>query len=97
MKIGKYFKGRYIKAADLDGSTVVTIKAVKEEDFEEGPKPVVYFQEMEQGLVLNRTNAGRTVQLYGGDTDGWIGKKIIFKRQDLDEFMSRWRIDGAKR
>ena len=39
-------------------------------------KPVVYFENKEKGLVLNKTNATVIAAGYGPETDGWVGKPI---------------------
>lgn len=60
---------------------VVTIKNVtsaKLPDFQgnDKNKEVVYFQETDKGLVLNKTNVKMLVKLLGRETDEWRGKKI---------------------
>lgn len=78
--INDAFPSKYIKASDLQGTEpVVTIKRVAFEDVgkDKERKPIVYFKGKDKGLVLNKTNANKIVQLSGrGDTDDWKGLQI---------------------
>lgn len=78
--INDAFPSKYIKATDLKGTEpVVAIDRVEYEAVgrEKDRKAVVYFQGKEKGLVLNKTNAMKIVQLSGsGDTDDWNGFRI---------------------
>ena len=61
MNINKAFPSKYLKASDFDDvDTSCTIKRVAMEhigqDKDEPPKPIVYFEEMDKGLVCNKTN-----------------------------------------
>lgn len=80
MNINSAFPSKYLKASDLgDAQPVVTIDHVAMEDIgrDKERRPIVYFQGKEKGLVLNKTNANKIVELSGsGDTDDWPGVKI---------------------
>lgn len=83
MKIGQMFSGNYLKAADLDDELlVVTIENVeavslRDNSGSEVIKPVLHFNGMESGLVLNKTNANMVCKALGSDdTDDWVGRKI---------------------
>jgi hypothetical protein len=78
---------RYLSFADLRGRDVtVTIESVSRQEMverEKGSKKtrkikraVVEFVGKDKGMVLKATNAGTIVDLYGTDTDNWIGKQI---------------------
>ncbi len=79
MLISKTFKGQYIKADQLDGQRQrLTIAGVEMASFADGTsKPVLRFDESDQGLVLNRTNAEAIAVELGDNTDGWIGKQVV--------------------
>lgn len=70
---------KYVKAEDLKGRDIpVVIGNVSVEKMEDGQtKPVVYFQGKEKGLVLNMTNKNMIKDLYGVETNGWIGKPVM--------------------
>lgn len=86
MKVSTLFKGKYLKAASLGGAPVrVTIESLTMEELGEDKeeKPVVYFQNKDQGLVLNRTNASVLADLFGDESDGWIGKQIVLSPEKV--------------
>ena len=55
----------------------VTISHVEMSDIGGEHKPILYFQGKEKGVVLNKTNAGSIVNLFGDDTEAWEGQPII--------------------
>lgn len=82
MKLNDVFPSKYIKAADLQGgSPTVEISDAQIEQLGDDRKLVIYFKGKQKGLVCNRTNADAIAYLYGDDTDGWIGKKIMLTSQ----------------
>jgi hypothetical protein len=78
MKISTAFPSRWLKAGDLDGDTVLTITKCSIEEVGQGQeeKPVLWFAEVDQGLILNKTNANTVADLFGDETTQWTGKKI---------------------
>jgi len=76
---------QWLKAGDLQGRDVtVTISHVASEDVGDGSKPVVYFQDKEKGLVLNRTNGSTIADLHGIETNNWQGKQITLFPTQVD-------------
>ena len=104
MDISKAFPSKYLKALDDipdDEAPIYTIRAVETETVGQGPdavdKPVMYFDEVNKGLVLNRTNAGVVEKLYGRDTDDWIGRRVglyVAEVQFKCEMVPAIRIKG---
>jgi hypothetical protein len=77
MNINSAFPSTYLKAADLQGKSVtLTMDHVTMEDIGGDQKPVLYFQGTERGIVLNKTNTSIISEMYGYETDDWVGKKI---------------------
>lgn len=81
MNINSAFPSKYLKADDCDEDVTATIKAVKMETVGQGPKaelkPIVFFNELSKGLVLNKTNAKMIAKIAGqDDTDEWVGTKV---------------------
>jgi hypothetical protein len=78
MKRSDLYPSKWLKGATLAGDTNLTITALLQEELgdERQEKPVLYFKEVEQGLVLNLTNFNTIADLYGDETDTWVGKKI---------------------
>ncbi len=71
------FPSDYLKEADLFGKPkVLTITKTTIEKVGDDNKPVVHFEEADQGLVLNKTNANMISDLHGRETDDWAGKVI---------------------
>jgi len=77
MRVSDAFPSNYLKAADLQGrSVVVTIDRCEMEDIGDERKPILFFQGKQKGMVLNKTNANNVAVLYGDDTDDWTGQKV---------------------
>lgn len=80
MNIKDAYPSNYLKASDLGAAQpIVTITGVKMEAIGRGKelKPVLYFAGKEKGLVLNKTNCNKIIELLkSGDTDEWEGQKI---------------------
>ena len=80
MKTTNLFPSTWLKAADLNGDTVVTIRDAKMELLGQGDdaeqKLVLSFNESDKGLAINVTNCRAIEGLYGNDTDDWIGQAI---------------------
>jgi hypothetical protein len=80
-KLNDMFPSKWLKAADFDESgSVLTIDRLEEESIGQGSdkadKWVLYFKELDKGLVLNKTNTNIIAALYGDDTDEWDGKLV---------------------
>jgi hypothetical protein len=78
--INDAFPSNYLKASDIRGSEpVVTIDRVEYEPVgrQREMKAVVYFKGKTKGVVLNKTNATKIVQLAGSpQTEDWDGCRI---------------------
>ncbi len=80
-KTGDMYPSRYLKASDCeDGDITLTIKEIRQERIGQGrdadDKWILFFEEEEKGLVLNKTNTNTIAKLYGDDTDDWDGKQV---------------------
>ena len=77
----------HLEAADLNGGPKeVTIKSVDfhEVGVEQVQKGVVFFDEFDRAMVINRTNLKRVIAHHGNDTDSWLGKKITLYPSETD-------------
>jgi hypothetical protein len=99
MDMGLGFLGTYITAAEIGAATpTLTIQRVtleKVESIKVGgddqgggkmkDKIIVYFRESksDRGWLLNRTNAECLKELWGRETDAWIGKKVTLCTQQV--------------
>ena len=80
MNIDTVFPSKYLKSSDIgDQQPVVAIDRVEIEEIgrDEDSKPVIYFMGMNKGLVLNKTNAKKIIEITGSkDTEMWAGTKV---------------------
>lgn len=82
MNINTAFPSKYLKAdVDVAEDVIATVKSVKVENVgnasKQEQKPVVFFRELDKGLVLNKTNASMIAKIAkSDDTDDWKGTKI---------------------
>lgn len=85
MRISSAFPSDYLKAADLQ-SRQVTVKVSHLEMKEIGgePKPILFFEGKDKGMVLNKTNANVISSSYGDDTDDWPGAELILFESMVD-------------
>ncbi len=79
--INDSFPSNYLKASDLQGrSVVVTIDRVAFEPVgrDREMKAVIYFIGKEKGVVLNKTNARKIIEVTGSAlTEDWQGHAIV--------------------
>jgi hypothetical protein len=78
MNINEAFPSKYLKAADIEGSPIVTIAGIENEEVgkDKEVRPVLYFEGEDKGIILNKTNATNISKAYGYETDDWIGKQV---------------------
>lgn len=93
------FLSQYISAAELIGKQPVTltigkvalerVESMKINDdagaAKEKDRVVIYFEGSKsgRGWLLNRTNAECLKELWGRETDAWIGKRITLHAQNV--------------
>ena len=79
--IKSFFDNKYIGAWSLKGRDVtvqirkvdrVTLRNRQGTDI----KPVIFFEGSQLGFTCNKTNAEAIANMYGNETDEWIGKRI---------------------
>lgn len=79
MRLRDHITSRFLRTEDIEKSQVVTIDRCELESMQEGekPKPILYFRELQKGLVINKTNEGALREIFGtDDTDVFMGKKV---------------------
>ena len=89
MDMGLGFLGTYITAAELVGKEpTLTIERVTLEQVESmkinddagagkmKDRVIVYFKGAKRGWLLNRTNAECIKELWGRETDAWVGHRL---------------------
>ena len=95
MKSTDVFPSEYLRAADLKGRDVtVTMDSMETKDIGSDHKPVLYFKNAEKGLVMNKTNWNMIAEIYGDESDDWMGKKITLYPTRVD-FQGK-RVDAIR-
>lgn len=90
--INELMPSKYLKQSDVTPPKIVTIQSLKSENLarEDQPKkvrPILMFEELDKGLVMNKTNLKRCAKACRSDeTDDWIGKKIKLYFDEEVEF-----------
>jgi hypothetical protein len=69
---------------EMGDSKTVTMKSVeiKTVGADQVRKGVLYLEEFDRGLVLNKTNSRAIADLFGADTTAWIGQKLQLYRSE---------------
>lgn len=82
------FPSKWLAAADLEGQDkpvqIKQIVASEEVGQSKDKRPILYFNGVVKGMVLNKTNAKRIAKLYGADTDEWVGEWITLYPSECD-------------
>lgn len=81
MQLGQMFPSKSLKKEDFPFPRTCTIESVqiitfKDDDGGEDKKPSLKFVGMDKPLALNWGNAQTIADVYGAETDNWIGKQI---------------------
>jgi hypothetical protein len=78
MDMSKYVGSKFLTAADYPRPAILTIQMTSEDPIgeEQQVKPIVWFEKVERGLVLNRTNMNMLIELFGLESDAWAGQRI---------------------
>lgn len=78
MDFQKFLGGRFLQKEDVPEPIVVTIAGCTEEAFDDGEKCIVNFEELEKGLVANKTNLRFLKETFKTTTsDDLKGKKAV--------------------
>ena len=77
-------QSKYLAKGDFEDEQICTIKGVKQENLAKEDQPeefrwVLYFRDapVNKGMVMNITTIRVLEQAFGGDTDHWVGNKVI--------------------
>ena len=92
MKVSEHFSSNYLKTEDFDrdGQNVTIARVEVEQVGKEDEKPVLYFDQYEEGMPLNKTNAMEIVDILGeDDTDDWEGR-------DINVYQSKTMFEGKR-
>lgn len=75
----------HLEAADITGDTVVTVKSYDWHPVgpEQTVKGVIYFEEFERGMVINKTNRVILQHLFGQYLDDMVGQRITLYQSEV--------------
>ncbi len=75
------FPSKYLSAADVpEEGITITIRKVSIERMPDGAeKPIATFDERVKDMLINVTKWNTIAELYGDDSDDWIGEKITIR------------------
>lgn len=76
----------YLKAEDIGYNMwTVTITGAEVKNFDDGTRKLALsFADLEKILPLNTTNARAVADLYGHNSEGWIGQQIMLFTMPVD-------------
>ena len=100
MKVSRFISA-YLKVVDIKKPQVVTFSTAEAKEFRrdnEDPetKLVLYFEELEQGVVAGKVVLQSLTDLFGDDdTDKWVGKKATLY-VDAAVMMGSKRVGGLR-
>lgn len=91
MKLNEMFPSNLLKAQDVTdagGEMPVTISKIELKEFDtdgggKERKPIIFFANDKQ-MVCNKTNGTTLGEMFGQETDDWIGKSITLIVQNVD-------------
>jgi hypothetical protein len=77
MRMNDMFPSKYLKKEEFPEPKILTIKLCAIEDVAKGEaKPILYFNELTKGLVLNKTKGSLLSETFGDESDTWTGRKV---------------------
>lgn len=81
-KLSEMLPSRFLKKDDVPQPALVTIGDIEQVNVAPQGQPeekkwTMSFPELDKPLVLNSTNMHVIGSIYGEDTDGWMGQKLV--------------------
>jgi hypothetical protein len=85
MNINDAYPSNYLRASDLKGRNIpVVVDRIEQEKVGNDTKMVLYFQNKQKGMILNKTNANNIAALYSPETDAWAGRQLVIFEAMVD-------------
>jgi hypothetical protein len=99
MQFKDLFPSAHLAVADILAPVTVRITELEIQEIRDDDgnkkKPVLHFERCTKTLVLNRINGEMLCELYGEDTDNWIGQPIeIYVDQNVT--MNGRKVGGLR-
>ncbi len=87
------YAGQYLTSVQIDRPVAVKIASLQTDTvkyWQKGAKPaervVLKFEGKDQGMVVNKTNFKKLAEMFGWDSDGWVGKEITLATVQKEAF-----------
>ena len=87
------YAGQYVTSVEIDRPLTVRIASLTTETVEswqKGSKPkeclIMHFEGKDRGIVINKTNFKRLADLFGWDTDDWVGQEVTIETAKVKAF-----------
>jgi len=84
----KIYGSKYLGEADLEGGeprlkiSKVELVELRDKNGSTKLKFVIWFEDTDKGLVLNKTNAKKLADAYGKQPDKWVGQIVQLYSED---------------
>ncbi len=76
-KVSEMFPTKWLSAVEVEGKVFkLVISSYGKETYDDGDKMTLNFHGAKKGMVLNHTNRGTLVWLFGDEADQWIGQTV---------------------
>lgn len=77
MNISELMGGQFLTKEQFDKPRLLTIAQAGVQELNGESKLAVYFDEIEGGLVCNKSNLKAIGEILGKETEKWLGKQIV--------------------
>ena len=76
--INSLYPSKYLKSSDFTQPRQMTVARLAQEEVGQDKelKTILFLNESQQGIVLNKTNAKMMAHLFGSETDNWANQRI---------------------
>ncbi len=103
MNTSDFKKSRFLTQADIGPGVLATINRIGQENVamegaEKDHRPVIYFDELDKGLVCNSTNAQVIADITGQSENveqTWLGAKVVLY-VDPNVFFGGKKVGGIR-
>ncbi|SRR6266436_5424876 len=93
----------YLKKEDIPIDVLVTVREVGSVNIQNKEKKtsekraIMFFEEKEKGLLLNRTTLDAAIDMFGThDADGWVGKQCVLYVDPKVEYPKGTKVGGLR-
>lgn len=99
MNIDDVYPRRFATGADLgakEPTLAIRLVSLEEMGPEHKKKPVLWFAGCKKGVVLTKPLARCVADLYGPETDAWVGRRVTLYTEEVEAFGETFLAFRAK-